>query len=123
MAATAAKLYNYNLDLDKDYLSFFYTVFGAAILKPNTFKYKDTEYTELFNHSILYTVFATDIDQKLYRDYLLSPPTSIKILNRYSYTNRFCAAAEAEFAALIERNIFVIVLKKTVDSHIPIPVK
>ena len=62
MAATAAKLYNYNLDLDEDYLSFFYTAFGAAILKLNIFKHKDTKYTELFEHSILYTAFIANID-------------------------------------------------------------
>ena len=123
VAATAAKLYNYNSDLDKDYLSSFYTAFDTAILKPNTFEHKDTEYTELFKYSILHTVFAAGIDQKLYRDYLPSLPTSIKILNRYPYTDGFRAAAEAKFTALIERNIFVIVLKKTAGLYIPIPVK
>ena len=58
----AAKLYNYNLDLDRDYLSFFYTAFNVAILKLNTFEYKNTEYIELFEYSILYTVFIADID-------------------------------------------------------------
>ena len=123
MVATAAKLYNYNLDSDKDHLSFFYTIFGAAILKLNTFEYKDTKYIELFEYSILYTVFAAGIDQKLYKDYLFSLPISIKILNRYSYIDRFCTTAEAEFTALIERNIFVIILKKIAGLHIPIPVK